>query len=170
MAAVPLLFLREIERTDPLARVERLLVEQFRRDEPDDLELETVRVPAVEALGRAVVRAADKRVGFGQPMRGGLELVERVDLPRQVVEADAGATGRRRGRARPHLEQPQVVVVGRAGRLEEGGPGEAVRRHRNRPEPEDVTVERDAAGKLADEQDGVVQTVNAHGPTVAEPY
>jgi hypothetical protein len=26
LAAVPLLFLREIERTDPLARVERLLV------------------------------------------------------------------------------------------------------------------------------------------------
>src|SRR3712207_6583121 len=62
----------EVERADALAGLACVVVEQVGRDQPDDLELDAVGVLAVEALGRAVVGAADQRPGPGQRFRGGL--------------------------------------------------------------------------------------------------
>ena len=73
------------------------------------------------------------------------QLVEGVDLPGQVVEANRRPPGPRRSRSRAHLEQAEVVVVRRPGRLEERGSNESFWGHVDTSEAEYVAVERDAS-------------------------
>ena len=108
-----------------LRACQRLVVEQVGRDQPDDLELQPVRVLAVEALGGAVV-------GRRRPARrprlswraSSLQLVEGVDLPGEVVEPD-GAAGRprlarRRRRSRTGRGRGRWSSRGPAGRRPRG--------------------------------------------------
>src|SRR5437867_12611574 len=87
LTAVLRLFPGDVEGTDPLAGLQRLVVQKVRGDDPRDLELQAVGVLAVQALGRAVVGCANQGVRSGQGMCKPLQLVKGVDLPRQVVEA-----------------------------------------------------------------------------------
>ncbi len=64
--------------------------------------------------------------------------------------------------ARAELEDAQVVVVGRVGRLQECGAAEPVRRHVDHPEAEHGGVELHAAIDVPDVQDRVVEPVNPH--------
>src|SRR5437764_1421211 len=89
LGAVPRLLLGQVERADRTTAVACGVVEKVGRDQPDDLELDAVGVLAVEALGGSMVARSDEGVRFGQPVGGALELVEGVDLPRQVVEANS---------------------------------------------------------------------------------
>src|SRR4051794_17880168 len=57
---VPALLLLDIQRADPGPAGVSRIVEQVSRDDPHDLELQPVRVLAVQALGRAVVGCADE--------------------------------------------------------------------------------------------------------------
>ena len=93
-----------------------MVVEQVGGDQPDDLELETVGVLAVEALGGAVVGRTNQGAGSREGLLGPFELAERVDLPRQVVEADRVAAGTRRTGRGADREQAEIVVVRRPGR------------------------------------------------------
>src|SRR5215207_6032601 len=132
-ATVAVLLALQVERADPLARLDSLLVEPVGRHQPDDLELDSVRVVPVQALRRPVVGGPDEGTGRRQRGRRPVELLERVDLPGEVVQAHRAApcgAGPAAGRA--GLEEPEVVVVGRPGRPQERRPGEAVRRHVDR--------------------------------------
>lgn len=120
LTAVALPLAVQVEAADPLAGGQGVVVEPVGRDQPDDLELEPVRVLSVEALGGAVVGAADQGAGGGQSLGGDGELVEGVDLPGQVVEADGGSARGGAAGGPAELEQAEVVVVGGAGGLEEG--------------------------------------------------
>ena len=117
--------------------------EQVGGDEPDDLELEPVRVLAVQALGRAVVGGSDEGAGLLEPGRQVLQVGERLDLPRQVVKTHGRLAGARGAGVRPQLEQAEVMIVGRAGRLEERGTAEALGGHVDLAEAQDVAVELD---------------------------
>lgn len=59
---------------------------------------------------------AHERAGLGEHELRGLQLVDRVDLPGQVVEPDARSL---RAVARPDPEQAEVVVVAAARQPEE---------------------------------------------------
>ena len=59
--------------------------------------------------------------GVEQGLAGGGELVDGVELPGQVVEADGAAPLGAAGGA--DAEQAEVVVVARAGQAQEGGVG-----------------------------------------------
>ena len=63
----------------------------------------------VERLAHAVVALADERAQPDEsfPQRG--EILDRVDLPREVVEADAVRSGD--GRVGADREQAEVVMV-----------------------------------------------------------
>ena len=93
---------------------------------PHHLELVAVGVLGVDALGRAVARLAGEGVEVGQGEPRLLELLDGVDLPGQVVEAEAAAGSRRLG-ADP--EQAEVVVVAGPGQAQEGGVGARFARH-----------------------------------------
>ena len=150
----------QVEGTDLRTPGEHLLVEVVRGDYPGDLELQPVRVVAVERLGRAVVRGSDERTRVGELGGDLLEVAQRVDLPRQVVEAHTAAPGRRGVRAGAHPEQTEVVIVRRA-----GGPQERRRAATHLAddlECQDVAVEGDAAVGVADVENGVVQAVDRH--------
>ncbi|KWV30816.1 hypothetical protein AWV63_20930 [Micromonospora rifamycinica] len=113
-----------------------------------------------------MVGGADQGVGGGQPLRGGGQFVEGVQLPGQVVEADGGPPGLRAAGVRADLEQAEVVVVGGVGGLEEGRAPEPVRGHRHRAEAQDVAVEGDAAAEVGDVEDGVVEAMDSHADDV----
>ena len=70
-----------------------------RGDLPHDLELDAVGVLGVQALADAVVGGADQRPPLPQASAGGGEVLDRVDLPGQVVQP--GRARRRRGCRRP---------------------------------------------------------------------
>src|SRR5207244_3772546 len=124
------------------------------------LELDAVGVLGVEALRRPVVAGADEGAGASQLTGDALELVEGVDLPRQVVQTDAA-----RSRLIADAEQPEVVVVGGTGRLHEDGAGPAIGTDGHPPEAEDVLVPLGAALGIAHVEDGVVQALDRHGPS-----
>ena len=79
---------------------------------PHHLELVAVGVVGVDALGRAVAGLAGEGVEVRQREPGLLELLDGVDLPRQVVEPEGAA---RAGRLGADPEQAEVVVVARTG-------------------------------------------------------
>src|SRR6266516_4415846 len=85
-----------------------LVGEQVGRDDPDDLELEPVRVLAVQRLRRPVVRRPDQRAVLAQGRGQLLEVTERVDLPREVIEADRRPARAGRPGLHADLEQPEV--------------------------------------------------------------
>ena len=68
---------------------------------PEHLELEAVGVLRVEALGRAVAGLAGVGVQLRQGRARLLQVVDGVDLPRQVVETDRPAPPRRLGTRSP---------------------------------------------------------------------
>ncbi len=80
---------------------------------PHQFELVAVGIGAVDALGGAVAGFAGVGAGVEQGLAGGGELVDGVELPGQVVEADATASLGSAGGA--DAEQAEVVVVARAG-------------------------------------------------------
>src|SRR5580698_8498355 len=126
-------------------------------DHPHDLELVSVGIVTVNRLGSAVVaRAADRTV----PLKRVACLAQRldfVDLPGQVVEADAALVRRRR----IHTDacEPEIVMILRTRRAHE--------RHRvthacNRLESEHVCVKREAAIEIAHPQHRVAEPANLH--------
>ncbi len=134
--------------------------QQRRRDDPGELELDPIGVLAVDRTRRAVVGRADEGAGGREALRQPLEVRERVDLPREVVQADRTAAGRRRGSGIADREQSEVVVVGRALGPEEHGAGKPD--VGESPEPEHVLVERRGPVGVADVEHGVVETVDRH--------
>jgi hypothetical protein len=110
---------REVQRTDAGLAVERLVVEQRGGHDPRHLELVAVGVLGVQALRRAVVTGAHERTVRLEHVGEAGQLRQRVDLPCQVVEADGAAAGVRGPGSGADLERAEVVVVGRARRLEE---------------------------------------------------
>ena len=82
-------------------------------EHPHELELVAVGVGAVEALGGAVAGLAGVGAGVEQRLAGGGELVDGVELPGEVVEADGAAALGAAGGA--DAEQAEVVVVARSG-------------------------------------------------------
>ncbi len=111
---------RQVERRDRAATLlHGSAVEQVGGHEPDHLELEAVRVLGVQALGRPVVGGADEGIGAGQCVGEVAEVGERRDLPREVVEPDRAATGWAVTGLAAHAEERDVVVIGRARRLQE---------------------------------------------------
>lgn len=99
-----------------------------------------------------------------------LELGQRVDLPGQVVEPDRPSPGPRRLGPGPDGEQTEVVVVGRARRLEEDGPGQAVDAA-EAAEPQHLLVERRTGLGVTDVEDGVVESNHRHaGANTSGPH
>src|SRR6266545_4755087 len=169
VGAETFLLLGEVERADLGAAGAQLRGDPLGRDQPAHLELDAVGVASVERLGGGMVARADERAELAELGGDALELGEGVDLPGQVVQADAGAMGRHRPCLRAELEQAQVVVVARAGRLQEGGAAQVLH-PLDGTEAECVAVEGDAGGDVADVQDGVVEALHGHGdprPVVA---
>jgi len=121
VGAVARLFPGKVQWPDAGAAGARLVVQGVGGDDPRDLEFDAVRVPAVQRLRRAVVGAADQRTGGDELAPEFVQVGERVDLPGQVVQADRGPPGQAVTGGGADFEQPQVVVVGRGGSLEERG-------------------------------------------------
>jgi hypothetical protein len=126
---------------------------------------------AVEALRRAVVARSPESTGRREPLRQPLQLGQGVDLPGQVVEPHRptpacgrvhGGPGLFLGRNRD-FEQAEIVVVGRAGGLEEGGAPEPLGQDVEETEAEDIAVKGDAALDVSHIEDGMVQTRDGHG-------
>src|SRR3954454_14587629 len=65
-----------------------VLAPRLARDHPHDLELVAVRVDAVDALGRAMARFTGVGAGLHEGLASLLQLVDRVDLPGEVVQPD----------------------------------------------------------------------------------
>ena len=128
-------------------------------EHPHQLELVAVGVGAVEALGGAVAGLAGVGAGVEQRLAGGGELVDRVELPGQVVEADGTAALGAAGGA--DAEQAEVVVVARAGQAQEGGVGPGFAG--DDVHAEDVGVEGQRPVEVGDEQDGVVEADGRDG-------
>ena len=121
---------------------------------PHDLELVAVGVAAVERLAHAVVAGAAERPGLGERLCRGGEVLDRPDLPRQVVEAHRAA---RRARSRgADLEQAEVVMIATARRAHEGGAHPL--RALELLEAEDPVVELRRLVGVADPEDGVVES------------
>jgi len=124
---------------------------------PQDLELDAARVLGVQRLGHAVVALPHQRPGGQQPGPGVYQVVQRADLPGQVVKAGVfGLVGRATG---ADLEQAEVVVVGRARRAQERG---AVGNLHPDLEAEGLPVEVHAALQTVHVQDSVVEAADGH--------
>src|SRR4029079_441557 len=142
----------QVERQDRAMLL--VLAPRLARDAPHDLELVAVRVVPVQGLRDPVVRRATERAHLGQdPCRAG-EVLDGRDLPRQVIEPDRSTRGARR--VRTDREQSEIVVIGAAGRPHEDGL--ATHLVGDDLEAEDPAVELCGDGRVADEQDGVVET------------
>jgi hypothetical protein len=79
------------------------------REHPHELELVPVGIGAVDALGGAVARLSGVGVGVEERGAGGSELVDGVELPGEVVEADGALSPW--SVASPDTEETEVVVV-----------------------------------------------------------
>src|SRR5258706_12511104 len=125
----------------------------FTRNGPHDLELVAVRVAAVERLRDDVVARPAEGAGFLESLPGGGEILDRRDLPGEVIQPDRAAGGPRR--VGTDGEEPEIVVVrGERRPHEDGLP---VHLAADDLEPEDPTVELGRPRRVADEEDGVVQ-------------
>ena len=123
------------------------------REHPHELELVAVGVGAVDALGRAVTRLAGVGVSVEERSAGVGELVDGVELPGEVVEADRAASPGFVGGA--DAEQAEVVVVLGAGQSQERCVGAWFAG--DDIHAEDVGVEAHRAVEVGDEQDGVIE-------------
>ena len=83
------------------------------------LELDAVGVLRVERLGHTVVALAHECAHAQQALADLGEVLDRLDLPCEVIQTDAALL--REWCLRPDREQPEVVVVLRAGRAHEHG-------------------------------------------------
>jgi uncharacterized damage-inducible protein DinB len=146
----------EVERGDhvPLGQLGRPVP---RRDPPHDLELDAVRVLGVQGLRHAVIALAHQRPGLDQPGPGLDQVLERADLPGQVVQADLRLPGRL---PRPDLEQAEVVVVDRIRGAQERGPAGDLQADL---ETEGLPVELHGPVQAVDVQHGMVETTDGHG-------
>src|SRR5262245_29505268 len=87
---------------------------------PEHLELEAVGILCVEREAHAVIGLADQRADLEEPPAGASQVSQLADLPRRVIHARDALVRRADP---PLLEQPEVVIVGRAGNPEERAPG-----------------------------------------------
>jgi len=124
---------------------------------PQDLELDAARVLGVQRLGHAVVALPHQRPGGQQPGPGVDQVVQRADLPGQVVQA--GVFGLVGGVTGADLEQAEVVVVGRARRAQERG---AAGNLHPDLEAEGLPVEVHGALQTVHVQDSVVEAADGH--------
>ena len=92
--------------------------------------------------------------GIEQRLTGRGELVDGVELPGEVVQADGAARPRPAGR--PDAEQAEVVVVAGAGQAQERGVG--ARFAGDDLHAEHVGVEALGSFEVGDEEHGVVET------------
>jgi D-amino peptidase len=134
-----------------------------RRHPPHHLELDAARVLGVQGLRHAVVALPHQRPRLDEGGPGPDQVLERADLPRQVVQAGAfRAIGRAAG---PDLEQAQVMIVGRAGRAQERGLAGDLRADL---QAQGLPVELYGALQPVDVEDGVVEPTDGHlGPSPA---
>ncbi len=102
---------------------------------------------------------AGDRAGFGEYGACGDEFIDRVDLPCEVIETDGAASFRSTGGA--DAEEPEIVVVARAGKPEERGVGP--RLPGDDLHAEDRGVELHRAVDVGDEQHGVVEANGGEG-------
>src|SRR5262245_50892808 len=66
---------------------------ELARHRPHDLELDAVGIPRVQRLADAVVALADQRAEVCEPAAHIGEVADRIDLPREVIEAGAAGVG-----------------------------------------------------------------------------
>ena len=111
-------------------------------------------------VGRAIQRA-----GRSEDLRRRGEVVDRRDLPREVVQAHRSA--RRARGVRADREQAEVVVVVTDRRAHEHRPSAEGALHDL--EPEDPAVELGAGRRVADVQDRVVQAGDGDGHGASVP-
>ena len=123
-------------------------------EHPHDLELVAVGVGAVDALGGAVAGLAGVGARVEQRVAGVLELVDRVDLPGQVVEPDAAAPlGAAVG---PTPNRPRSWWLPERGSRRNAALARGSRAATAMPKTS--AVEALGAVQVGDEQDGVVET------------
>ena len=104
-----------------------------------------------------MVALPHQRAGLDQLLPGFGQVGQRADLPGQMVEPGVfGTVGRASG---ADLEQAEVVVVGRAGSAQEGGPAGDLQPHL---EAEGGRVEVDGPLETVHVEDGVVQAADGH--------
>ena len=108
-----------------------------------------------------MVGGAHQGAGVLQAMGQSVELVERVDLPREVVQPDLFAPGGGRPGGVADLEQSDVMVVRGPGCLEKRSTAQLTPDAQH-PKAEDLGVEGNAALDVADVQHGVVEASDGH--------
>ena len=123
------------------------------RQHPHQFEFVAVGVGAVDALGGPVARLTAVGTRLEQGRSGGGELVDRVELPGEVVQPDAAAALRAAGGA--DTEQAEVVMVPLAWQSEERGVGAWFAG--DDLHAEQVGVEAQRPFQIGDEQHGVVE-------------
>ena len=112
-----------------------------------------------------MVARAGQRTARRKPPHGVAQLLDPLDFPGRVVEADGSA---RRIRSRgPDGGQTEIVVVERARGPQEGHRPPLAR---DRLETEGAFVEGDRAFEVADEEDDVIEALDGDHclPTIAE--
>ena len=128
-------------------------------EEVHHLEFVPVGVVAIEALRRPVIGFADERIRAQEILAGLGQVLDRGDLPSEVVQT--GRPARRARRIGADREQAQIVMVVRACGAQKGHHAALAG---NDLEAEKVAVERARAIEVADVQDGVVEALDAdHG-------
>jgi len=103
-----------------------------------------------------VIGGAHQRTHAAQALADVLQLGERLDFPRQVIEPDGAAAGEAGAGLGTDLEQAEVVVVGATRGIEEGGTRHLV----VDAEAEGLLVELHRAIDVADVEDGVVESLH----------
>ena len=110
-----------------------------------------------------MVGGAGERAGSRQLLRSGLESLERVDLPREVVEPDRLLSRQRRACGRPDLEQPEIMIVRRVRSAKKCSTRKAVWRHLvDAPKPQHALVKSDGLRQIADVEDSMVEAEDSH--------
>ncbi len=125
----------------------------FAGQHPHDFELISIGVVTVEALRRAVAGLTGVGAGLDEEWTGCCEVVDGVDLPRQVVEPDLASL--LRNRVWSEREESQVVVVSAFRQAQEGCPGEIPRRQHFHAHHR--CIELDSAFQVAYEKDRMVE-------------
>src|SRR5215468_222677 len=119
---------------------------------PEDLELEPVGILGVEGEADPVIRLADERARVEQALARAAEVGDLAHLPRRVIHARHLLVGSAHTGL---LKEAQVVIVGRAGNLQEGRVGIAL----GHLEAEELAVEMHAALHVRHPEDEVLQAL-----------